>query len=241
MTDREFCEQELPNALTKQGEILDCATVGSVFYAAVRKKDSGEVWALVVLICRSGDYFNCTYKEMSDRSGPVEDRCPVRIVDLLTPLQECSHDREYCRLCIAEITPADGQWLSHARPGQRPEVGGARCYSGYPGDAKAPDGGAPFHEPGGTASCSTCWARDWRDRCRANAEREKRARTRARTVRPGTCVRFARPMRFGNSEERDTFIFETRSTFRAPNSDRRYRIPRWRTDYDYEVVGPTQS
>jgi hypothetical protein len=69
----------------------------------------------------------------------------------------------------------------------------------------------------------------------------KRARTRARTVRPGTCVRFARPLRFGDGEERDTFIFKTRSTFGAPGTDCLYRIPRWRTDYDYEVVNPTQT
>ncbi|RCG18247.1 hypothetical protein DQ384_39330 [Sphaerisporangium album] len=241
MTDREFYEQEHPNTLTKEGEILDCATVRGVFYAAVRQKDSREVWALVVLMRRSGGYFNFTYKVLSDTSGPVEDRCPIRILDLLTPLSTCSHDQEYCRLCNAEITPADGQWLSHARPAQRPEVAGPRCYSGYPYGANAPDGGAPFHEPGGTATCSTCWARDWRDRCRANAERETQARTRARTVRPGTCLRFTRPMQFSNGEERDTFTFETRSTFRSPDSDRRYRIPRWRTDYDYEIVNPTQS
>ncbi|MEV4078695.1 hypothetical protein AB0J43_00180 [Nonomuraea fuscirosea] len=180
MTDREFMEGELPNALIKQGQILDCAAVRGVFYAAVQDKRSGKVWALVVLIKRSRGYFNCTYKEMEERDGPVEAHCPVRILDLLSPLPACSHDQEYCRLCNAEITPDDGQWLSRALPGQRPEIAGPRCFSGYPFGTAAPDGGAPFHEPGGTAPCSTCWARNWRERCRANAEWERRARQRAK-------------------------------------------------------------
>ncbi|MEU6721644.1 hypothetical protein ABZ897_60285 [Nonomuraea sp. NPDC046802] len=185
MSDREFLENQLPNTLTKQGQILAGVTVRGVFYAAVRDKRSSKVWALVVLIKRSRGYFNCTYKEMDERDGPVEDHCPVRIIELLSPLPACSHDQEYCQLCNAEITPDDGQWLSRALPRRRPEVAGPRC-----------------------------------------------------SVRPGTCVRFARPLQFSNGEQRDTFIFVTRSTFRAPDGNLRYRIPRWRTDRDFEVVSP---
>jgi len=53
MSDREFFETEFPNALTRDGEILACATVGRVFYAAVRTRESGQVWALVVLLHRA--------------------------------------------------------------------------------------------------------------------------------------------------------------------------------------------
>jgi hypothetical protein len=52
-TDREFFETEFPNTLTRDGEILACATVRSVFYAAVRTRETGQVWALVVLLHRS--------------------------------------------------------------------------------------------------------------------------------------------------------------------------------------------
>jgi hypothetical protein len=238
MTDRAFFEQEFPGMLARYGEILDCATVASVFYAAVRQKDSGNVWAMIALTRRDGSYYNFSYKEMADTMGPAEDGCPVKIIDLLTPLPDCRHDQEYCQLCGAEIAPGNGQWLSRARPGQHPEVAGPRCYSGYLYGAKAPDGGKPFHEPGGIAPCSTCSARDWRDRCRANAEASAAARARAKAVRPGSFVRFASPLRF-QGDVLDTFIFEARSTFRAPGKDLRYRIRNWRTR-QYEVIDPPQ-
>jgi hypothetical protein len=246
MTDRAFFEQEFPTTLTRDGEILDCATVQGVFYAAVRNKKTndvdqeGTVWALVVLTQRAGGHYNYSYKEMSDSSGPTEARCPARILDLLTPLPECSHEQEYCKLCGREITPDADRWVSHARPGQRTEVAGPRCWSGYPHGAKADDGGAPFHQPGGTAPCSTCWAREWRRRCRVNAERDARARARARKVRPGTRVRFDRLLRFEDDAWLHTFVFVRHSTFRDPDSGRLYRIPRWRTAYEYEVVEATE-
>lgn len=248
MTDRAFFEQEFPTALTRDGEIVDCATVHGVFYAAVRRKkgtDAGEegtVWALVVLTQRASGHFNYSYKEISESSGPGEARCPARILDLLTPLPECNHEQEYCELCRNAITPESDRWVSHALPGQHPEVAGPRCYSGYPYGAQADDGGAPFHRPGGTAPCGPCWAREWRHRCRANATREAQARARARAVTPGTLVRFARPLRFHGGETRDTFVFVRRSTFRAPDREgARYQIPRWRTNYPYEIIStPTE-
>jgi hypothetical protein len=52
-------------------------------------------------------------------------------------------------------------------------------------------------------------------------------------------VRFARPLLFADGHERDTFVFVARSTFRAPDSGIRFRIPNWRTAYSYEVVDPS--
>lgn len=101
VTDREFMEQELPETLTRYGRILDCATVGNVFYAAVQGhyKHPDETWALIVLIQRSRDYFNITYKELTDTMGPAEDRCPARILDLLSPTENeyALHWRNRCR------------------------------------------------------------------------------------------------------------------------------------------------
>ena len=235
-TDREFFEAEFPDTLTRNGEILDCATGGGAFYAAVRTRETGQVWALVVLVRRSGAgagrWGNFGYKEMDERMGPVEARCPARLLDLLSPLPECRHEQDYCRLCETEITQDGRHWLSAATPRQAPEAASPRCTRGYPYGATAPDGGAPFHEPGGTALCGTCWARRWRQACRASAGRQAKARA----VRPGTRVRFACPLRFANGDQRDTFIFDKRSTFRAPDSEHRYRIRNWRTGYDYEVL-----
>jgi hypothetical protein len=217
VTDRAFFEAEFPALLARAGRIVDCATVGGVFYAAVRNTTSaphrpGETWALVVL-------------EMDDRSGPAADHCPIRIVELLTPVPDCIHAENYCRLCGALITLAGPEWERSARPGERREIAGQRCYSGYPYGAAAGDGGAPYHEPGGVPPCPSCWAREWRDRCRARSAMAERARA----VRPGTRIRFAVPIRFAGGDVLDTLIFEKRSTFRGPDGDGRYHIANWRT------------
>lgn len=87
-TDRAFWEHELPTTLRQRGEILACATVSNTFYAAVRDKATGTVWALVCLQQRGRGDFNFTYKEMDETMGPAEDRCPTAILNLLTPLPE---------------------------------------------------------------------------------------------------------------------------------------------------------
>lgn len=235
--DREFFEGEFPATLTVNGQIVDCVTSAGVFYAAVRQAGTGDVWAMIILTRRSGGYINFSYKEMADSSGPFEACCPARILDLLTALPACTHDRSYCKLCEGEITLDEGQWVSRALPGQGLQAAGPRC-SIYPFGSAAPDGGRPFHEPGGTGPCSTCRARDWRARCRARAELRAQARTRAAAVRPGTQIRFARPLRFAGGAEFDTFIFQGRSTFTVPGSDRRYRIRNWRTRDGWKAADP---
>jgi hypothetical protein len=167
LSDRAFFEAEFPETLTRRGEILACATVGGAFYAAVRDKDSGTTWALIIKITRSRGYWNFTYKEMDETMGPAEDRCPARILDLLSP-------------------------------------------------------------------ASSEHASGWRRRCRQNAARLATAKT----VRPGSTVRFGRPLAFSGGDHLDTFIFEKRSTFRDPHSAARYRIPGWRDRYDYQVIPP---
>jgi hypothetical protein len=94
LTDRQFFEQEFPNALTRSGRILDCATLATtggwqrVFYAAVKGSQAtgpDTVWCLVVLMHWQRGHYNFTYKDMDDTMGPSEDECPARILDLLTP------------------------------------------------------------------------------------------------------------------------------------------------------------
>lgn len=86
-------------------KVLKSAVVGSVYYAAVQslkrysdKRDAdgnrteedipeGErkTWAAVILTrLDSRDYFNFTYKEMSEDCGPCENKCPVSILKLLS-------------------------------------------------------------------------------------------------------------------------------------------------------------
>jgi hypothetical protein len=175
--------------------VLDSTTVNlTEYYAATRDNDSGDVSCFVAMIRWERNAFG--YKDMDECMGPVIDNCPGRILDLLTPLPECSHEDQYCRFCRAEITgPVAGRWLSHAKPHQHAEVAGPRCYSGYPVSAEREDG-APFHEPGGMARCTVCYAREWRQRCRENVARRaerRRLLTDSSAVRLVDAERYALP------------------------------------------------
>lgn len=83
-TDRDHFSRELLR--DSDHEIVECATVRRVFYAAVRTKSTGEVWALIVLIRRSpGGDFNFAYKDMSETMGPAEASAPAKVLDALSP------------------------------------------------------------------------------------------------------------------------------------------------------------
>ncbi|ONI88108.1 hypothetical protein ALI22I_20430 [Saccharothrix sp. ALI-22-I] len=71
-------------------EIVECASRINVFYAAVRTKETGEVWALVVLVQRGRGQYNFGYKDMSESMGPVQADAPAKVLDVLT-----STDSEY--------------------------------------------------------------------------------------------------------------------------------------------------
>lgn len=84
-------------------EVLKSAIVGSVYYAAVRhlkryvgRDENGQdiykdvvnepVFAVVFLTqTDSKDYFNFSYKDMSEDMGPYDCDCPVSILKLLSP------------------------------------------------------------------------------------------------------------------------------------------------------------
>lgn len=76
----------------KYGEgytLIDGATVGGVFYAAVRNEETGLVSCDVFLTkWVPNDPYNFGYKDMSESWGPVEARCPTRILDLLSPTED---------------------------------------------------------------------------------------------------------------------------------------------------------
>jgi len=100
MSHREFFEQEFPLGLGRDGTVLDSATIGHTWYAAVQDKADGNVWALVIIFQWSRDWSNFTYKEMDETMGPLEDRCPARILDRLSPTEHeyALQWRERCRL-----------------------------------------------------------------------------------------------------------------------------------------------
>lgn len=98
-TDREHFTTELD---TTRYEMLDCATVKRTFYAAVRVKETGQVWAWVCLIQRTTGQFNFGYKSMEESMGPNEAECPARILDLLTPT-DSEYAKEWRAACRSQI------------------------------------------------------------------------------------------------------------------------------------------
>lgn len=118
MSTREFFEAEFPTMLGERGEIVASGMGGSTFYAAVRNKDSGEVWALVVLTRRSSGYFNFSYKEMSESMGPNEASAPAKVLNALTPTEDeyAIEWRKACREALVAKTAAKTA-ASKVKPG----------------------------------------------------------------------------------------------------------------------------
>jgi hypothetical protein len=88
--------------------IVECATVNSVFYAAVRDND-GEVSAFVALIHRApNSYYNFGYKDMDENMGPGACEAPARVLDALTPTEHpyAVEWRKQCRDTIARKAKA---------------------------------------------------------------------------------------------------------------------------------------
>jgi len=70
-------------------EVIDSALVKrNTLYGAVKKKSTGEVFCAVFLIRWSRNYYNFSYKDMTEHSGPYQHDCPKRIMNLLTPLND---------------------------------------------------------------------------------------------------------------------------------------------------------
>ena len=95
--------------------VIDAVRYGRFVYAAVRSKDEQQAFGLVLLAERHDGLLYT--KPISDDMGPAEDRCPERILDLLT---EPSNDharqwRERCRARLAKPLPRKGQTVTFAK------------------------------------------------------------------------------------------------------------------------------
>jgi hypothetical protein len=100
IADRAFFERECPQTLTGDGEIVVCASVSrTVFYAAVRDRSDGRVWAFVALMRWRRSGLNFAYKDMTEFCGPTADTCPAKVLDVLSPTtHELAFDwRQRCR------------------------------------------------------------------------------------------------------------------------------------------------
>lgn len=70
-------------------EVLKSSMRGSVYYAAVKRTmpdGSTHVFGCVCLTSVDNkDWYNFAYKDMSEDMGPGESKCPVSILDMLSP------------------------------------------------------------------------------------------------------------------------------------------------------------
>lgn len=95
--------------------VIDTVRYGTVIYAAVRSRDDTEIFGLVLLAERQGGILYT--KPISEDMGPAEDRCPARILDLLTPPSNdwACQWRERCRARLAKLHPRKGQTVVFAK------------------------------------------------------------------------------------------------------------------------------
>jgi hypothetical protein len=96
--------------------VIDAVRYGRVIYAAVRASRSDDVFGLVLLTEREGGVLYT--KPVSEDMGPAEDRCPARILDLLSaPSNEHAQQwRERCRTRLTAPRPQKGQTVVFTDP-----------------------------------------------------------------------------------------------------------------------------
>lgn len=80
-------------------EVLDVAIVNrNTLYGAIREKETGDVICVVYLIRWSPrSEYNFCYKSMSEFAGPGVIDCPLRILNLLTPLNDDKDSNGWAR------------------------------------------------------------------------------------------------------------------------------------------------
>ena len=95
--------------------VIDTVRYGTVIYAAVRSRDGDDVFGLVLLAERRGGILYT--KPISEDMGPAEDRCPARILDLLSaPSNDWARAwRERCRARLSKPRPRNGQTVNFAK------------------------------------------------------------------------------------------------------------------------------
>ncbi|WP_410647016.1 hypothetical protein [Amycolatopsis sp. cmx-4-54] len=95
-SDRTHFERELFEY--SNHTIVQSATVENVFYAAVRTKGTGKVWALVVPMVKAGGA-KFRYRDLMETDGPSEAKAPAAVLKALSPTtdEKALRWRERCR------------------------------------------------------------------------------------------------------------------------------------------------
>lgn len=118
----------------RSSKVLATAIVGrKEAYAAVEinyKDGRREVWAAVFLINyvpRAKDGMTFGYKDMSEEMGPVVNRCPKKILDLLTPTDN-KHANDWRSRCRERLERRE---TSKLKPGDLIRFDYPLTFSGY--------------------------------------------------------------------------------------------------------------
>lgn len=79
-------------------QVVDSALVKRMtMYGAIRNTETGEVFCAVYLIRWSRGYYNFSYKDLTEFSGPCVYDCPIRILKSLSPLNDTNDPNGYAR------------------------------------------------------------------------------------------------------------------------------------------------
>lgn len=118
-TRAQFVEREL-NRDPAWGRVLNFAVVGTVIYIAFELGEKhgegkGNVIALIYLTKKYRDHYNFGYKDMEETCGPNETKCPKRILDLLTPLDELYKEESCGKKWAGEWREACRKYLEAAK------------------------------------------------------------------------------------------------------------------------------
>ena len=93
-------KKEIDGGFSEGYTVIKSVMVGSVYYGAIRKDGTGEVFGCVCLTSsdKKGG-FNFGYKSMDETCGPYEKKCPLSILNLLTPTDDewANEWRKQCR------------------------------------------------------------------------------------------------------------------------------------------------
>jgi len=102
ISDKEWFQRELFPSGTNT--IVESASKGNVFYAAVLVHETNKVWGLVCLKqWVRGDEFNFGYKDMDESMGPFCYDCPERILNRLSEPAINDSAAKWRAACRAEI------------------------------------------------------------------------------------------------------------------------------------------
>jgi len=89
---------EINSGFSQGYSVVKSSMVGTVYYGAIKKESTGEIFGSVILTSKNGSY-NFGYKSMDESYGPYESKCPLSILNILTPTDNESANRwrQRCR------------------------------------------------------------------------------------------------------------------------------------------------